>query len=381
MKLKAPFPWFGGKSRVAAQVWERFGNVPNYVEPFFGSGAVLLGRPHAGGLETVNDKDGFVANFWRAIKTDPEKTAAFADNPVFENDLHARHSWLVAQKEDLVARLEGDAEFFDAKIAGWWAWGICCWIGGEFCSGIGPWVSIDGKLVKTGVAEDPERSRVHSTGKGLGIDRKRIEGNHLKGVTSVGVERRRVHTTYGQGVNRRLLAMGDSGKGLTAKIIAGGISRRRNRLGGFAESGVNASNDLKTWFLALRDRLIGVRVCCGDWSRVSGPSVTFKNALTGVFLDPPYSFEAERDMGLYRHDCGEVAKAVREWAVANGDNKLLRIALCGYEGEHEMPADWDCLAWKASKGYAGRNADNKNSTRERIWFSPHCLKAREPMLL
>jgi DNA adenine methylase len=53
--LRAPFPWFGGKSRVAPLVWERFGNVPNYVEPFFGSGAVLLGRPHPPKTETVND--------------------------------------------------------------------------------------------------------------------------------------------------------------------------------------------------------------------------------------------------------------------------------------------------------------------------------------
>ena len=42
--LKAPFPWFGGKSRVADIVWDRFGKVDNYVEPFFGSGAVLLAR-------------------------------------------------------------------------------------------------------------------------------------------------------------------------------------------------------------------------------------------------------------------------------------------------------------------------------------------------
>ena len=34
--LKAPFPWFGGKSRVAHLVWQRFGDVANYVEPFFG---------------------------------------------------------------------------------------------------------------------------------------------------------------------------------------------------------------------------------------------------------------------------------------------------------------------------------------------------------
>ncbi len=37
--LKAPFPWFGGKSRVAPDVWARFGDVANYVEPFFGGGA------------------------------------------------------------------------------------------------------------------------------------------------------------------------------------------------------------------------------------------------------------------------------------------------------------------------------------------------------
>lgn len=33
---KAPFPWFGGKSRAAAAVWALLGDVPHYVEPFFG---------------------------------------------------------------------------------------------------------------------------------------------------------------------------------------------------------------------------------------------------------------------------------------------------------------------------------------------------------
>ena len=90
--LRAPFPWFGGKRRVAPEVWERFGDVPNYVEPFFGSGAVLLGRPakHAAKIETVNDLDGFVANFWRSVAHDPEATARWADWPVVEADLNAR---------------------------------------------------------------------------------------------------------------------------------------------------------------------------------------------------------------------------------------------------------------------------------------------------
>jgi len=81
--VKAPFPWFGGKSRVAHIVWDRFGNVPNYVEPFFGSGAVMLARPHKDiGTETVNDLDCYLANFWRAIRANPSTTAACADWPV-----------------------------------------------------------------------------------------------------------------------------------------------------------------------------------------------------------------------------------------------------------------------------------------------------------
>ena len=77
--LKAPFPYFGGKSRIAAAVWERFGTVQNYVEPFFGSGAVLLGCPWPGHTETVNDADGLLANFWRALRADPDAVAEHAD--------------------------------------------------------------------------------------------------------------------------------------------------------------------------------------------------------------------------------------------------------------------------------------------------------------
>jgi hypothetical protein len=126
--MRAPFPWFGGKSRVASLVWERFGNVPNYVEPFFGSGAVLLARPTAPGTETINDLDCYVANFWRAVQADPEAVARFADWPVNEADLHARHKWLVT-REEFREGMKSDPTFFDSKVAGWWVWGLCSWIG------------------------------------------------------------------------------------------------------------------------------------------------------------------------------------------------------------------------------------------------------------
>lgn len=61
MMLKAPFPYFGGKSSVAGRVWGALGDVRHYMEPFFGSGAVLLARPgydYRRHIETICDRDG-----------------------------------------------------------------------------------------------------------------------------------------------------------------------------------------------------------------------------------------------------------------------------------------------------------------------------------
>ncbi len=313
MTLPSPFPWFGGKRKVAGEVWSRFGAVENYVEPFFGSGAVLFGRPDPSGNETINDLDGYVANFWRAIQQAPDDTARFADWPVNENDLHARHVWLLQQRDTLRPRLEGDPAFYDAQIAGWWVWGICCWIGSGFCSGKGPWWV------------DDDRQLVHL-------------GNQ------------------GQGVNRKRVHLGDQGRG-----------EPEARLG--------------EWFAHLSERLRRVRVCSGDWSRVCGPSVTFKHGLTGVFLDPPYADSASRQSDLYREDSESVAHEVREWAIANGSNPLLRIALCGYDGEHEMPLSWSVYEWSAGEGFGGQAEERSgNGKRERIWFSPACLSTAQPTL-
>lgn len=321
--LKAPFPWFGGKRRVADVVWQRFGQVPNYVEPFFGSGAVLLGRPNPSGVETVNDLDGFVANFWRAMKHRPDELAEWSDNPVNENDLHARHVWLLDRREVLRASLEGDPEWCDAKIAGWWVWGICCWIGSGWCSGVGPWHVVDGKLVRTGDGGGVARQLPH-----LG--------------------------TAGQGVNRKLPHLGDAGRGVSTPRI---------------------QSDLAGVFAALSARLTSVRVCSGDWSRICGPSVTFKHGMTAVFLDPPYADTANRTSDLYREDSESVAHDVREWAIETGKRPDVRIALCGYEGEHVMPSDWSVYAWKAPGGFSSQAEERSgNERRERIWFSPACLR-------
>jgi len=333
--LKAPFPYFGGKSRVCEEVWSRFGDVRNYVEPFFGSGAVLLGRPLPfAGVETVNDKDGLLANFWRAMTMHPEEVAHHADWPVNEADLHARHLWLVGQRESLTDRLMGDADYCDPKAAGWWVWGCSAWIGSGWCSGDGPWQSVDGVLVKVGNAGQ-------------------------------GIKRSLPHLNAGRGINRQLPHVGTAGQGIKRSLPHLNAGR---------------GEYLRQIFVELHGRLRDVRVACGDWTRVLGDTVLRVGSPCAVLLDPPY------DDGAMDYAIGGrgIGNDVRQWCLANGARPELRIALCGYEGDHEEleAHGWSVHAWKANGGYGpqGEGGGRENSARERIWFSPHCLSANQGRL-
>lgn len=136
--LKAPFPWLGGKSRVADEVWSRLGDPTVYAEPFAGSVAVLMARPGgAGPREVVCDLDGGISNFWRAVSAEPERVAHWADYPTIHQDLTARHRWLKYWAEENASKLSEDPHFYDVKAAGWWVWGRSNWIGGGWGSGKG----------------------------------------------------------------------------------------------------------------------------------------------------------------------------------------------------------------------------------------------------
>ena len=145
--LTAPFPYAGGKSQVAATIWRALGQPRTYIEPFAGSLGVLLGRPDPPGMEIVNDAEGLVANFWRAVKSDPDAVAEAVDWPAIAVDLHARGAVLMAARAELVERLEGDPDYYDPKLAGWWAWGTAYSITKRFPNR-GPWIVDGGRLVK-----------------------------------------------------------------------------------------------------------------------------------------------------------------------------------------------------------------------------------------
>ena len=309
--LKAPLPYFGGKSGAVDLVWSLLGDPTNYVEPFAGSAAMLLGRPSIGHTETINDKDGFVANFWRSVAFDIDGVIDAVDWPCNEIDLFARHMWLVTQAAGLNERLSVDPDYFDAKIAGWWCWGACNWIGGSWCSGDGPWSVIDGAVSNAGR----------------------------------GVRRQLPHLWGGQGVSRRLPHL-SAGQG-RREFIAG-------------------------WFYELRDRLRNVRVACGDWRRVLSTSVTTRHGDTGIFLDPPYT-KGAMDYAAGGVG-GGVSDDVREWCKLSGTDPLLKIVLCGHAGEHDelLAHGWETAEWEARKGYAQTDGARENSASETVWYNANC---------
>jgi hypothetical protein len=253
------------------------------------------------------------------VQKNPDAVAAACNWPVNEVDLFARHSYLVRHKEELLNRLHGDPEYFDAKLAGWWAWGACCWIGHGWCAGIGPWIH-DGYTL---------------------VDRRKLP--HL--------------SNAGRGVN---------------SLVACTESLIDENLGACEEQAAA----LRTWMRRLADRLRHVRVACGDWKRVTSSSVTTRLGLTGVLLDPPYT----EGMEVYAAGgCGgRLASEVREWCAQSGNDPLFRIVLCGRGEEHDallsLPGWSKVKGLAGGRGYARTDEARSRQASEFLWLSPNCVK-------
>lgn len=294
------FPYYGGKSRVAEVVWERFGTVRNYLEPFCGGAALLLHRPDvrlwpnermASGEEVVNDLDGFVINFMNAVKNAPGKVAEACDDPPNELLLNHRHRMLCQQAPEVQGRIMEDPHWFDPTVAGWWAYGMCLAVNwGQFAT-------------KPGI-------KLH-------------------------------------------LRLGDHS----------GLFRRKLR----------QSPSVRHVYLSrLQARLRGVHLCCRDgvdFLREAVLRLQSRRSPTAVFLDPVYYGCGDTVYRVGHHARKETIERVVEWCKSNGDRPNLRIALCGHDGDYDLPPGWSRHSWESLEG--GRRR------AEVIWFSPHCLPAGE----
>ena len=340
-KLKAPFPYFGGKSSIAGIVWEAIGDVPHYIEPFFGSGAVLLARPWFDATkhsETINDKDGYVANVWRSIQFSPDEVARWCDWPVNHLDLIARKAALIKNESRLLENLCADDKWHDPVMAGYWIWAASCWIG----SG----------LTKPGAIP-------HIADGGMGV--------HAKGkIPHVGSGGRGVHA------KGKIPHVGSGGRGVHAK---GKIPHV-----GSGGRGDPYNENIYKWNRDLSERLRFVRVVCGDWSRVCGGNWQNNMGTVGIFFDPPYAVE-DRYKDIYHHDSITVGKDVEKWCFDRGVLKDYRIVVAGYDDEYEtlLASGWSSVRWSANGGYGGtgkgETVGKTNRHRETLFFSPHCIKS------
>lgn len=350
MTLKAPFPYIGGKSRVASQVWEALGDCYTYVEPFAGSAAVLLRRPtgHTHDREIINDADGLIVNTWRSLAYYPHETAAYADWPITESDLHARHVWLLGQRESMTAKLEGDPEWCDPQAAGWWLWGAALWIGGGWCSGAGKWQVVDGLLVPVDGSNKPA------------VARKRQKVSRVGGVLETG------------GVKRQRQDLGRSG-------IFAQLEDQEFVEGMYDVIPWGNGAHLIGWFTAIATRLEKVSIVAGDWTRVLGDVPLWGGdgrGIAGVFLDPPYAGDqrSRPDTDLYGVDTVTVSNDVREWCIEYGGRPDIRIVLAGLDDEHDELVEhgWTTHVWSAGGGFS-RGAKQDRRHLETLWMSPNCL--------
>ena len=76
----------GAKWGMAKEIINLMPKHRSYVEPFFGSGAVLFNKPLSP-IETINDLDGDVTNFFKVLRESPEELAKLINLTPYSRDV------------------------------------------------------------------------------------------------------------------------------------------------------------------------------------------------------------------------------------------------------------------------------------------------------
>ena len=76
----------GSKWSMAKQICSLMPAHRSYLEPFFGSGAVLFSKPPSA-IETVNDIDGDITNFFKVLREQPDRLAEAINMTPYSRDV------------------------------------------------------------------------------------------------------------------------------------------------------------------------------------------------------------------------------------------------------------------------------------------------------
>ena len=104
--MRTPLTYYGGKQRLARQIVPLMPAHRVYLEPFAGGAAVLFAKPRAE-RETLNDLDGRVVRFWRALRERPEDlAAAVATTPYSREEWQSCRAWHRGHDEESIDDVE-----------------------------------------------------------------------------------------------------------------------------------------------------------------------------------------------------------------------------------------------------------------------------------
>lgn len=84
--MRALLNYPGAKWGMAKEIVSLMPPHRSYLEPFFGSGAVLFNKPQSA-IETVNDIDGDIVNFFKVLRERPEELAAYIAMTPYSRDV------------------------------------------------------------------------------------------------------------------------------------------------------------------------------------------------------------------------------------------------------------------------------------------------------
>lgn len=91
--MRTPLVFYGGKGRLSSRIVAFMPAHRVYLEPFAGGSAVLFAKPRAQ-RETLNDIDGRVMRFWRALRDRPDELVA-----AVEATPYSRAEWEACRAE------------------------------------------------------------------------------------------------------------------------------------------------------------------------------------------------------------------------------------------------------------------------------------------
>lgn len=319
--LRAPIVGLGNKYQAFKLIWQRLGTGGTYIEPFAYTASTALSNPapHLLSKEIINDHNGFVTNFWRAIKHDYERTAFYADMPLSHLDFVASERRLLHYQADLPKMLNEDIAFFDPILAGLWAYYLA--------------LSIDiGRHLHIG--EFTGASQTVSVGKGVSIGR--------------------ANTPFWDGN----LEDGDEWR-LSGNRLFGWFKALALRLR-------NTQIFCKDWDDLFSNSMLG--------QSKSGEGHTL------IFFDPPYA-EAAHKGKTYTNEQVGIHKTVMIKAIDLAKNPNNRIIVCGYENDHVTPEGWTKEIWKGDGIRLGGQQKQNYSRAEAIWCSPGCIYEEQLELL